>query len=444
MRVSVLLTPHTILWVESMDDVIDSFARVTPAGAVQRMTGADPRETLAQIQHSPMLSEGKVCVIALDAIRDGMGDRWPARREVVYEHVERTLQRKLGAHGFYLRISDTDFLVAQPSVSRLAGQAYCLNCLREVLHYFLGEALPANITVREVTSIDDGGVTAHKLDVAAVEEAELAERASDAAAGGRKALAQDRWTPFVAADGRHVRASCRLTQVVQLKTFGSIGHRMVRRVLELPSEVPLSAADVRRLSRADIEKIDFATLSRGLSRLLEGESRETHPSLILPVSFVTLSNQRGRAMLVEFFRAARTSVKQGLICEVCDIEGVPPSALLAAVSLIKPFSLFVVGHLSEVPARPLAEFKDAGLQGLSIERPASAASEGDFAAFVKATLTAARPMTRTLMVHNLDSPREAAIAGLLGATHGSLAPAQPKPLEVETFAAPAAEAPSAA
>src|SRR5579864_9040718 len=117
-----------------MDDLVNGLDRAAPMAGVQRMTGADPRQTLAQIQSSPMLAEGKVCVIALDAIREGMAARWPARREVVYEHIERTLQRQLGGHGFYLRISDTDFLVAQPNLSRLAGQAYCLNCLREVLH----------------------------------------------------------------------------------------------------------------------------------------------------------------------------------------------------------------------------------------------------------------------------------------------------------------------
>ena len=130
----------------------------------------------------------------------------------------------------------------------------------------------------------------------------------------------------------------------QLKTYGRIGYRMRRSVLTLPSETPLTAAEQRKLTGADFERIDFATLARGLNRLQE-EAGERQPSLILPVSYVTLSSNRGRATLVEWFRTAQASVQRGLICEVCDIEGVPPSALLAAISLIRPFSLFMVGAL---------------------------------------------------------------------------------------------------
>ncbi|MBV9994665.1 MAG: hypothetical protein JO127_05585 [Caulobacteraceae bacterium] len=395
----------------------------SPTRGVLRMTSADARQTLEHLQSSPMLSEGKLCLIGLDAVRGGMADRWRSRREVVHQHLERVLQRQVGAHGFYLRISETDYLVAQPNVSRLAGQAFCLNALREVLHYFLGEALPVNIMVHEVTEVGDRGVTARKLDVAQVEEAEIAERASLAVADGVKAMSQDRWTPFVAGDGRRLRASCHLEPVFALKTFSRIGYRMARRVLQMPGDVPLSPAEVNRLTRADIERIDFATLSRGLNRLQEDGAGATQPSLILPVSYVTLSNHRGRALLADFFRAAQKSVQQGLICEVCDIEGVPPGALLTALSMIRPLCLFVIARLSGVPPKPLEALKDIGLQGVSVERPAGL-SAGDFAAFVKAALTAARPVTRTVMVYHLAHSREAAIAGLLGATHGGLAPAE--------------------
>jgi len=411
-----------------MDDATPAFGsgRGPRAGGVSRLTSADARQALSQLQSSPLLAEGKACLIGLDAVRQGMGARWPARREMVYQHLERTLQRQVGAHGFFLRISDADYFVAQPSVSRLAGQAFCLNCLREVLHYFLGEALVSHIVVHEVTEIRDGEVNARKLDVAAVEAAEINERARGAVAVGPKAMSQDRWTPFTAGDGRRLRASCHLEPVLQLKTFGRIGLRMVRRVLQLPGDTPLTPAEVRQLTRADMEKIDFATLSRGLNRLQEDPDSAQQPSLILPVSYVTLASHRGRPLLAQFFRAAQSSVKQGLICEVCDIEGVPPGALLTAVSLIRSYCLFVVGRLSETPTAPLMGLKDVGLQGVSIERPASLATEGEFAAFARDVLTFAKPATKTVMFFGLATPREAAVAGLLGATHGSLASPESK------------------
>ncbi|MFI4933170.1 MAG: hypothetical protein ACHP7N_00975 [Caulobacterales bacterium] len=392
------------------------------AGGVTRLINADAAHTLEQLKSSPILEEGKVCLAGLDAIRDQMGARWTARRELVYAHFERTLQRQLGAHGFSIRISDTDYLVAQPNESRLGGQAYCLNCLREVLHHFLGEAQVAQIVVHEVTSVGEGSVEGRKLDVGAVEEAEITERSNRVATSPTpRLISQDRWTPFVAGDGRRLRASCQLEPVFQLKTFGRIGYRMSRRVLQLPGETPLSPADIRKLPSADIEKIDFATLARGLNRLEDEAENARQPSIILPVSFVTLSSQRGRAVLVDFFRAAQASVKQGLICEVCDIEGVPPSTLLTATSLIKPFCLFIVGRLTDVPAGALNAMKDAGLQGLSIECPNGLVSDADFTHFAKSVVVGAKPVAKTVMFYRLLNARQAAIAGLLGATHASLA-----------------------
>jgi GGDEF domain-containing protein len=397
---------------------------------VARFVTADVRQTLGQIRDSPALAEGKVCLIALDAVRDRLGARWPGRRDMVYQHVVATLRRKLGPHGFYARISETDFLVVQPAVTRLAGQAYCLNCLREVLTYFLGEALVSDIAVLEVSTIGETGVNARRLDALAVEaeaqRVELDERAKPGAVAPPFSLiSQDRWTPFVAHDGRPLRASCQLEPVFQLKTYGRIGYRMTRRVLQLPSETPLSVAEQRQLTGADIERIDFATLARGLNRLEQEGAGERQPSLILPVSYSTLSSYRGRAMLAQFFRAAQQNVQRGLICEVCDIEGVPPSTLLAATSLMRPFCLFIVGRLAATPPAPLLALKDAGLQGLSIECPPGLESDEAFGAFAKAMMTAAKPVGRSLLFYGVSGPRQAAIASLYGATHASFAPANP-------------------
>ena len=397
------------------------------APAITRMVSADARQALEQLQGSAAVSEGKVCLVGLDAIRDQMALRWASRRPMVYEHFERTLQRSLGVHGLFMRISDTDYMVTQPLVSRLAAQAYCLNCLREVLHYFLGEALVTNIVVHEVTSIGVGEVTGRKLDVAQVEEAEISERATRANAPepALRAISQDRWSPFTAGDGRRLRASCQLEPVFQLKTYRRIGYRMIRNVLEMPGEIPLSRTEHRKLPSTDIERIDFATLSRGLNRLQLDEAGERQPSLMLPVSFVTLSSQRGRTMLVDFFRAAQASVQQGLICEVCDLDGVPPSALLAATSLIRPFCRFVVANLDEVPTQPLTVLKDTGLQGVSIARPPAVQSDAAFAAFAKAVMNASRPVAKTVMFYGLAGARHAAIAESVGATHGSFSATQP-------------------
>ena len=399
----------------------------SPAGGVvTRLASANARQALSKLQSSPAIGEGRICLVSLDAVRERMGARWVGRREVVYENMQATLRRHLQPHDLSMRISETEFLVAQPGASRLAGQACCLNVLREVLTYFLGSVTTSEIVVCEVSSIDGEHIGARKLDPFAL-EAQVATLPPEPAEPPPRAppfVSQDRWSPFVSHDGRRLRVSCQLEPVFQLKTYARIGYRMTRRALQLPAETPLSAAEEAKLAGADIERLDFATLARGLNRLQQQAEGERQPSLILPVSYATLSSHRGRAQLAEFLRAARSNVQQGLICEICDIEGIPPSALLAATSLIKPFCLFVLGRLQAPPPGPLTALRDVGLHGLCVPCPSGLTDEEAFCAFVETVMKAARPAgVRAVMMTGIASARLTAIAGLCGATHASFTPA---------------------
>ena len=388
------------------------------------MASSDAVATLGRLQASGLAAQGKINVITLDAIAEQLGRRWAMRRELVYDHAERTLERQLGSDGFFQRISDTDYVVSQPDVSSLAGQAKCLICLREILHHFLGAALIGDIRVHTVTRISPQGVYGERLDVAAVEEAGALECAANVKEA-HQAGSLDQWSPFVTSNGQRVRVSCALEPLILLKTFAKIGYRLARRVLELPSDQPLSAAAQRNLSRADIEKIDFATISRGLDRLLSEASSAKPPSLILPVSYVTLSNHHGRAVVIDLLRRAQEAVRHGVICEICDIEGVPPGARSTVASLIRPFCIYVVGRLNETPAG-LANLKGAGLQALTIECPPAMAGDAEFVGWTRTVLAAARPVTRSVMLYRLASNRQIALANALGASHASLRPAELK------------------
>src|SRR6185312_1312192 len=177
-----------------------------------------------------------------------------------------------------------------------------------------------------------------------------------------------RWTPFVASDGRQLRISATLEPVYELKGFTRIGFRMIRRVIVIGTGEELSARQVSALSSNDILRADLATFTRGIDRLrVDGGERQL--SLIVPLSFSSLSSQRGRAELVAPLKEAGGLVKLGVICEILDIEGVPAGALLSAAALVRPFSLLVVGHLEAPSAKSFARLSGAHLQALSFECP---------------------------------------------------------------------------
>jgi hypothetical protein len=226
-----------------------------------------------------------------------------------------------------------------------------------------------------------------------------------AAEEGRTAAPVDRSAPFVSNDGRTIRVSATLEPVFELKGFTRIGFRMIRRVIVIThrGEEQLSPQQVALLPTADLLRIDLATIARGISRLQA--EREQQLSLIVPMSFTSLSTLKGRTELVQALKEAGALVRLGVICEVCDIDGVPQTALLAATSVVKPVSLLVVGRLTAPTSSNITRLDGAGLQALSFDCP-DGLSDPEFQAWANQTL---------------GSSKRAGLLSTLGATHVSLA-----------------------
>ena len=316
-------------------------------------------------------------------------------------------------------MSETDFLVVLPTERKFAAQARCLRYLREILTYFLGEAHPADLVVRCVTRIGEQGLEARLVDPVAVgvgAEREAREaRAAEAAA--------ERGAPFTVADGSRVRVSCVLEPVFELRRFARIGNRIARRVIRMGDDVALTPAELANLSRADIERIDVATIARGVDRLRsQGQGHDL--TLIVPASFISLSNRNSRAALAGLFGEAKALVETGVICEVCDIEAVPQAALIEATSLIRPYCMFLTGHLAGAPDAALANLRDTGLHALSFEAPRGIEGDAEFLGWAKASVRLAKRVARSVLIYRVASNRHAGLAAMVGATHVSLRPAR--------------------
>lgn len=399
---------------------------------------------------SPLLENGLINLLSLDAVIVRLGARWRSKRQAVYEYTERTLERAIGDQGHYLRVSESDFLIVLPYERRSSAQVRCLRYLRAVLTHFLGEARPADLVVREVTRIAKNGVDAVRVDLAQVAADEAAEQqrlaalaaepdragalpaaeqagARPAASAPKTAAAEtpsraivDHWSPFVANDGSRVRVSCVLEPVFELRNYGRIGNRIVRRVIRMETDEALTPLELHNLSRADIERIDLATIARGLGRLGAEEGGERPLSLIIPVSFITLSHRGGRAAVGGLLREAKEMVQAGVILEVCDIEGVPQAALFEATSLIRPYCMFIIGRLNAAPDYSLSNLQNAGLSGVSFEAAENVLGDAEFIGWAKAAVQGARRIAKSVIIYHVASARRAGMAALLGASHASL------------------------
>jgi hypothetical protein len=231
--------------------------------------------------------------------------------------------------------------------------------------------------------------------------------------------APDRGAPFVSNDGRTIRVSATLEPVFELKGFTRIGFRMIRRVIVMDprGEEELAPPQVAQLPTADLLRIDLATIARGIGRLQS--EREKQLSLIVPLSYTSLSTLKGRTELVLALKEAGGLVRLGIICEIGDIDGVPQAALLAATSVVKPVSLLVVGRLTTPIHAVISRLDGGGLQALSFDCPPGL-SDAEFQAWATTTLGLSRKVARAALVYRAGSPKRAGLLATLGASHVSL------------------------
>lgn len=373
-------------------------------------------QTLSQFGSPFLLAEGKVCVISLAAIAQRLGLRWPQRRDIVREHTVKLLNRTLGTDAFHSWASETSIVVAQPTSPDIIGQARCLNCLKEILQHFLGDSNIEDTIVHSVTRIVDGNMLGERLDVRRVTAAAL----QQSVGWERGGPSTNQWSPFVTSAGRRVRVSCLLEPLIQLKSSRRIGYRISRRVLEMPSDVELPQQDLENLSRSDHANIDAASITRGLERLRAETSDAKALSLIVPVTFSTLSHPAGAATLVDLLAQARADVQHGIICEIVDYARAPPAALAAALATIRPHCSHIVGRWEA--GRAFAAGPDrAGdlVSGVCFECPAMA-GDAEFVGWVKTLLAGKHAAGASVLLFQLSDPRQVALAAALGASHASL------------------------
>lgn len=391
---------------------------------LDRLVSADAEAALERLQGSPLVAEGRAVMVGLDAIKLRLAERWPSKRQQVWDHLERSFVRQIGNAGMVVRVSETDYLVAQPGAARFAAQASCLTVLREVLTFFLGEAGPGDIALREVTAVTPQGVQCQPLEAQAIMLAAAAQRTAPAPAIDTPEIAPDdaspdRWSPFSTGDGRTLRVSCRIDPVFELSAVRLVGHRLEPRVIDLKNNHALDAAGIRALSPGDRERVDLATIARGVNRLRASDKNSRRPLLMLPAAFTTFGSTRGRTALTQALREARVDEETRIVVEIRELDGAPLARLSEAVGLMRPFCYAVVGRVTS-DRRAIDAAIKGGVSGLSLELNKREDSEQELLFRLHSFANRAKSHVRVCMAFGLTTPRHLALARLAGLTHASI------------------------
>lgn len=399
---------------------------------IDRIVAAGAQDTLDRIRTSSLLADGSVNMIGLDAIRAKLGDRWPAKRARVWEHVERELERRLTPADITVRVDDVNYLIALASARGFAAQGVCLTVLQDVLKYFLGELRPADILVRGVTALGDHEIVSGPVDLASIGRASAADRTTVAAAPPTPAeLATDAvsgalaehapppkpWKPELAGRSTMIPVAPPKREPFDLKLN-------VEPVWNLKRDVITSFLIDRigapaNAEAADLEEMDVTTFAYAVTLLQEHQRQGGAFVLHVPVSFTSLATQRSRERIMRLTGPVREAMRATVLLEICGLNGgVPPSRLIEVVGLVRSLCGGVLGRAH--PNRSaLQSVRGCGLRAVVLEAPQLGSGEA-LGARIEAYAHVARDVAPNMVVHGLPNNLMLDRAASAGFSHASL------------------------
>jgi hypothetical protein len=424
----------------SAEPAVSQDAPPGSGGRVDRIASISALDTLERIQNSSLATTGAVNMIGLDAIRRKLGDRWPAKRARVWEHVEMELERRLGPADLAVRVDDINYLIALPSSSGFAAQALCLTILQDVLKFFLGEMKAGDISVRQVTEVTGTSIVSAPVDLSKLPRPGFAapEAPAPAPAAAAEAPAEAAPAPAAAehAGGLVEHEAPPKEWKPPLAGRSSIVELAVPK--KPPFELELTVEPVWNLRRglimsflidrrgcpdgaeaAELEVTDVATFAYAATLLEEQATQGGPVTLHLPVSFVSLATQRTRVRLMQLTESVRESMRAHVLLEICGLDaGVPPSRLIEVVGLVRSLCAGVLGRVRPSKAS-LAAAKGCGLRGLVVEAPFLGLTQPEPETRLKAFVAAARTISPNLVIHGLPAQTLIDAATAAGFSHAS-------------------------
>ena len=388
----------------------------------------DANAMLQNLQDAGLLATGRVNLISVDAVRQAFGDRWKDRKARVWGVAETQIGRRIGDEGYMARLNDETYIIVTPTLDPLVARGKAVRVLREILTHFLGDLKSQDITVRVASQYQGGQLICRPLSTEEVEAVVDREPAADEADGGARAgssLQMTRIEPpkvheIITQEGRRLRFSVSVDPLIDLTKGVITAHRVEPKISYEDTRELLTPAARRRLMPVDVQEVDVATLERALTRLEAGESVSDRPSLLVSVSFLTLTNARARARFLAAVSRERDLIARSVMMEITDFDmGVPKGRLQEAASLLRPFCRAVFAR-DEPGSSLVKDARSLGVSGLVYEPPAELAGAEETVAWLinAGRVTAAHNGPRVVV--NLSSTQLASTVGAVGFSHTAI------------------------
>jgi len=372
------------------------------------LLGVSQRERLDRMLSAGLVERGAVFVLSLAPIREQAVDRWEARRDLVWDRVDRTFSAGLAMEDLWLRLDEASLLVAVSSCPAYEAQSRCVALLRQIMAHFLGHAADESIRLSRVTSVSGESLTGEAIDLLAptpaADEGGTRDRRRRAAAWEPPLAGRSYAAPFTDIRGRCVEMSLKVTPVWCLRR-GVLSSYAIRRAFP-PGQQPQNDFDQ--------ESADTETWRCMIGVVEEYRRMGGAFALHVPVHFATASSRRARINLLGLSTEVLPIMRQVLILQIEGVhDGIPQGRLHEAVSMMSPFARAVMAGVRE-GERLSPWIRQSGFAAVGLE----AGPGGAVRAGLRGLIARTRRLTPNIVIHNVSpTPDIEARLAAVGATH---------------------------
>ena len=357
------------------------------------------------------LASQNLNLISLEAIRANFGARWPSKRDVIWNQVERFLRHQFRGDDLVMKLDDVTALVAQPNSSRFAAQTRCTQVAQDLLQFFLGAEATGAVDVQTVEEVSEAGVVGRPLPAPQVRAALMGR---DPAVWTRESAGP---MPRLVRQGRDLEVVSDLAPLLALHAAkADVGYVVETQVIDKSTGRPLSHDERLNLLSSDMSGLDLKVLRAAFAK--RRQLAQPAAPIVAPVSQTTLTNSTLRYALFQAVAQFTPAERQSFIWEIVDLEsGAPEGRLVDLVATARPLCRGVMCNIALTRAN-VEKLKQAGAT-LSVS-PAANLTEESLLSLGPSLSTALRQVS-AVMVHGVPA-RLLPVAAFVGVTHCTATP----------------------
>jgi hypothetical protein len=388
------------------------------------------RETHADVQ-------GRAYLIHLDYLIRQLGRKWEAKRDLVFNHLKTSFERKFQEPNWCIAVNDDSFLAVILTLGEHKGALSAAELWLGAGQFFVGdvsavnpplfEAIADDVDRMRLTPIDPNTyfdrAEARPLQSAAapLPTADPEPLPKQANSVGTMTAGHNRSAVGVilTVGGHNLRVASAIEPVFEMKKLAMIGHRFEAVVTEANTNYQMDARALANLDWTDREQIDLANIEQGVKLLQMRSPDQRRMVMVVPAAFSTFASAKARSRIVPIVTAAARQMGLKVLFEIRHLNGVPPGRITEVASLLKPHCMTAMGHATAEP-RAIAALKGCGLAGACLDFERGKRDDSELGLYLSSLSSAARASTGACMIQGFNSLKEMALARMAGVSHASI------------------------